>query len=165
VEKLDLDWILRRQISSVDIAISTPSRSGRQYWHNSVSRWERDGQSSYVDNRLNYGEVPVNREIERSYGHYTELVNSPSPGDIRATPSARMLRVNFRDVEIVFDKKKNASLLIIKLQLAKNSSQNTEFFAMFNWCIEIIVQMTRIIDLYFLIDLWVFSRQKRTFMA
>lgn len=101
-----LDIWIRRQVSSVGIAISTTSRSGRQYWHNSVFRWERDGQSSYVDNRLNYDEVPVNREIERSYGHYTKLLNSPPAGDIRAIPSARMHRVNFRDVRIVFDKKK-----------------------------------------------------------
>lgn len=67
---------------------------------------ERDGQSSYVDNRLNYGEVPVNREIERSYGYYTEPLNSPLASDIRAIPSARMHRVNFRDVAIVFVKKK-----------------------------------------------------------
>lgn len=61
----------------------------------------RDGQSSYVDNRLNYGGVPVNREIERPYGHYIEPLNPPPAGDIRAIPSARMHRVNFRDVRIV----------------------------------------------------------------
>jgi len=65
-----------------------------------------DGQSSYVDNRLNYGEVPVNREIERFYEHYTKPLNSPPADDICAIPSARMHRVNFRDVGIVFDNKK-----------------------------------------------------------
>lgn len=38
---------------------------------------ERDGQSSYVDNRLNYIGTPVNREIERPYGRYIVPLNLP----------------------------------------------------------------------------------------